>query len=160
MRKIFFSALIIFTSTSFAQNIMTPDLLWKLGRVSFLGLSKDKQFILFDVSTPDVDSNKFNHQAYKIPVTGGEVVPVAKADSFLVNTKVSPDGKYLISTEDVKLMSVYGSDFYPELTQTTAQIYTSLMYRHWDTYEDGKFSHVFLSDNDGAHSNKKDLMKD
>ena len=30
------------------------------------------------------------------------------------------------------------------------------MYRHWDTWEDGKFSHIFLSDvNDTA---KKDFM--
>jgi dipeptidyl aminopeptidase/acylaminoacyl peptidase len=53
-------------------------------------------------------------------------------------------------------MNVYGSDFYPDLTKSNVQVYNSLMYRHWDTWEDGKFSHVFLSGiNDTA---KKDLM--
>ncbi len=159
MKKYFFLLLLLTSINLFAQNIMTPELLWKLGRVSFLGISKDQQFVLYDVATPDVAADKINHQKYRIPIHGGDAMAVSNADSFLVNTKISPDGKHLITSEEVKVMNVYGSDFYPDLTKTTAQIFTSLDYRHWDTYEDGKFGHVFLSDNDSAHSNKKDLMK-
>src|SRR6478736_4944623 len=53
-------------------------------------------------------------------------------------------------------MNVYGSDFYPELTKSNVQVYNSLMYRHWDTWEDGKFSHIFLSK--VGDTAKKDLM--
>ncbi len=158
MRKVVLAGLIFICTNSFAQNIMTPELLWKLGRVSALGISKDKQYVVYDVAIPDVAANKINHQKYKIPVNGGDAVAISNADSLLNNPKISPDDKYIISSEEVKVMKVYGSDFYPDLTKTTAQIYTSLMYRHWDTYEDGKFGHVFLSDNDSAHSNSKDLM--
>jgi dipeptidyl aminopeptidase/acylaminoacyl peptidase len=158
MRKTILVVLIFTCITGFAQNIMTPELLWKLGRVSALGLSTDKQFVLFDVGIPDMNANKINHTKYKIPVNGGEATVITNTDNLLANSKISPDGKYIISSEDVKVMNVYGSDFYPELTQTTAQIYTSLMYRHWDTYEDGKFGHVFIANNDASQSNKKDIM--
>ncbi len=32
------------------------------------------------------------------------------------------------------------------------------MYRHWDTWEDGAYSHVFVSDFDGRFSDGTDLM--
>ena len=53
----------------------------------------------------------------------------------------------ILSDEEVKLMNVYGKDFYPELSKSNVQIYTSLNYRHWDTWEDGKFSHIFIARN-------------
>jgi len=40
---------------------------------------------------------------------------------------------------------VSGVDFYPALTRSDVLIYDSLNYRHWDTWEDGKFGHVILS---------------
>jgi len=72
------------------------------------------------------------------------------------NIHVSPNGKWKISDSDVKLMNVYGNDFYPALPKSNVQIYNSLMYRHWDTWEDGKFSHVFL--NAVNDTIRKDLM--
>ncbi len=136
---------------------MTPELLWKLRRVNPAGISKDKQYIIYSVGMPDVAQNKNVSQSYRIPLGGGIAEQISNADTMVYNTRVSPDGKWKLSDSDVKIMNVYGSDFYPELTKSNAQIYNSLMYRHWDTWEDGKFSHVFLSDiNNG---NKKDLMQ-
>jgi len=72
--------------------------------------------------------------------------------------KISPDGKYYISAEDVKIMDVYGNDFYKDLPKSNAQVYNSLMYRHWDEWEDGKFSHIFFANNDSAKTGSKDIM--
>jgi dipeptidyl aminopeptidase/acylaminoacyl peptidase len=142
-----------------AQNLMTPELLWKLGRVSGVGLSKDRQYIFYSVSTPDVANNKSKKQGWMVPVSGGAPVPINNLDSAVVNDKISPDGKYILTTEDVKLLKVYGKDYYPELSKSNAMIYTSLDYRHWDEWEDGKFSHVFLAPyNNGKAGEKKDLM--
>ena len=39
---------------------MSPELLWKLGRISPLGISKDEKNIIYKVSTPSVEENKSN----------------------------------------------------------------------------------------------------
>jgi dipeptidyl aminopeptidase/acylaminoacyl peptidase len=140
----------------FSQTSMTPELLWKLGRVNATGISKDKQYVIYSVSVPDVAQNKSNTKTYRIPVSGGNAELVSNADTLVYNKHISPDGKWKLSDSDVKTMKVYGSDFYPDLTKSNVQIYNSLMYRHWDTWEDGKFSHIFLTGvND---TDKKDLM--
>lgn len=150
--------LLLFVAPFFclAQNVMTPELLWKLGRLNAIGISKDKKYVVYLVSTPDVATNKSSTKSYRIPVTGGAAAEIVNADTLVPNTHVSPDGKWQISAADVKLMNVYGSDFYPDLPKSNAMIYNSLMYRHWDEWEDGKFSHIFL--NKTGDTAKKDLM--
>jgi Tol biopolymer transport system component len=61
------------------------------------------------------------------------------------NIRISPDGKYIAFTKDILIKPVLGKDLYPDLPKTTAHIYTDLTYRHWDTWEDGKFSHLFIA---------------
>lgn len=60
------------------------------------------------------------------------------------NVWVSPNGKYVAFSKDVLVRPVLGSDIYPDLPNTTAKIYTDLNDRHWDTWEDGKYSHIFV----------------
>ena len=62
------------------------------------------------------------------------------------NIKVSPNGRYVAYTKDVMVSPMMGKDIYPDLPKTTAQVYEDLSYRHWDTWEDGKYSHVFIAD--------------
>ncbi len=74
------------------------------------------------------------------------------------NVWVSPDGKYVAYSKDVMIKPVNGIDIYADLPNTTAKVYTDLNYRHWDTWEDGKFSHVFVVNlKDGT---TKDIMED
>lgn len=157
MKRILLGASLLFASVLVAQNRMTPELLWKLGRVSGIGVSKDKQYVIYSVSTPNVEENKSKRQVFALPVRGGDPILISNTDSALGQPKVSPDGKYIISSEDVKVVNVYGKDFYPELTKSKVQIYSSLMFRHWDEWEDGKFGHVFFASISNP-SDKKDLM--
>jgi len=146
--------------SSFAQNRMTPELLWKLGRVSGLGISKDGKYVLYSVSTPNADENKSSRKSYALPLAGGEPMAVINADSMLLNEKISPDGKYKISSDEVKIKNVTGKDYYPQLQRSNVYIFDNLTYRHWDEYEDGKFGHVFLTPlNNGVAGEAKDLMK-
>src|SRR6476660_7705819 len=91
--------LFIFSQTNQSTNptVMTPELLWKLGRVSGLGISKDGKYLLYSVSTPDVQTNKSKRFSYMIPVNGGVPVEIAKPDSLLANKNISPDGAYELS---------------------------------------------------------------
>ncbi len=156
MKRLCLLFLIIFPLYLFAQTTITPELLWKIGRVNGIGISKDKQYIIYSVAMPDVEQNKSTSKTYRIPVNGSVAEIIINADTLLANNHISADGKWKISDSDVKIMNVYGSDFHPELTKSNVQIYNGLDYRHWDTWEDGKFSHIFLSEmND---TTKKDLM--
>jgi dipeptidyl aminopeptidase/acylaminoacyl peptidase len=160
MKKLLFFLLISISAHLFAQQNLSPEMLWKLGRVSALGISKDKQFLIYSVNVPNVELNKGNSKTYRIPISGGNAEEISNANDLLVNNKISSDGKYIISTDAVKLKSVYGSDFYPTLTKSNVQIYESLNYRHWDTWEDGKYDHVFFAPLvNGKAGEATDIMK-
>ncbi len=142
-----------------AQNKLTPEQLWKLGRVSGLGMSKNNEYLIYSVSTPNLAENKSARKLYLIARNGGESVEIKNTDSFLVNSKISPDGKFMISSEGVKLMDVKGSEKYADLQKSNVFIYNSLNYRHWDTWEDGKFDHVFVAPMiNGKPGTAKDIM--
>lgn len=158
-------SLLLFTALSglfvFAQNNLSPEMLWKLGRVSPLGITMDKNFILFDVGNPNMENNKINHKTYKLPIGGGNAEMIENTDGLLKDNKISPDGKYKLVSKPVQILKVTGPEIYPDLQKSDVYVYTSLNYRHWDTWEDGKFDHVFLQPlNSETVSGEIDLMKD
>ena len=142
-----------------AQNLLTPELLWKLGRISAKGISKDGKYVVFSVGIPDIAQNKINSKTYKVSINGGNAELVTNESELLADDKISPDGKYKISSQDIKVMPVSGSDHYPELKKSNVLIYESLNYRHWDTWEDGKFGHVMVAPMvNGKPGKAKDIM--
>lgn len=158
-------SLLLFTALSglfvFAQNNLSPEMLWKLGRVSPLGITMDKNYILFDVGNPNMENNKINHKTYKLPIGGGNAEMIENTDGLLKDNKISPDGKYKLVSKPVQILKVTGPEIYPDLQKSDVYVYTSLNYRHWDTWEDGKFDHVFLQPlNSETVSGEIDLMKD
>ncbi|MBE2289582.1 MAG: S9 family peptidase [Chitinophagaceae bacterium] len=74
------------------------------------------------------------------------------------NVWVAPNGKYVAFSKDVLIKPMNGTDIYADLPNTTAKVYTDLNYRHWDTWEDGKFSHIFIADL--KEGTVKDIMED
>ena len=148
--------------TTSAQQILSPEALWKLGRVSTIGISKDGKSIVYKVATPSVEENKSNSKFYTIPVTGGNAVEIQEIDTkdLVVDKNISPDGRYILSSQEVKTENVLGKDFYPELDKSEAQIYDGLDYRHWDTWNNGTHNHVFFALNKGSKVTPFDIMKD
>lgn len=159
MKKLFVLPLILMLfclSFAFGQNgtlnntsgqqtdVMHPELLWKLGRVSAVGLTKDGKSVVYAVSIPDLDSNKFNTTYYMVSVKGGESKQIEHPETLVKDKNISRDGQYKIYDKTVKLQKVLGKDLYPELTQSTARVYNELSYRHWDSWSDGNYRHIFL----------------
>ena len=130
-----------------AQNMMTPELLWKLGRVTPLGISKDGKYIVYKITTPDVQENKLETKLYSLPVNGGNPTEIKDTAALLKDKNTSPDGKYMLYHNEVKIEKVHGKDFYPELEKSDVQIYDGLNYRHWDTWNEGKYNHIFYKEN-------------
>ncbi len=133
-------------ATVTAQNVLTPEKLWEIGRVSPLGISKDGKNILYKVATPSAKENKSTSKTYALPINGGTAIEVSDIKAFLHDKNVSPDGKYILKHQEVKLEKILGSDFHPELKQSNVQIYNGLNYRHWDTWNEGKHHHVGYSE--------------
>lgn len=143
------------------QNVMSPELMWQLGRVSPLGLSKDGKSVIYKVSTPNMDENKFSSKVYSVNINGGTSLEIPDYESLINNKNISPDGKFILSDKSIKIDNVHGFDRYPDLKLSTAQVYTSLDYRHWDTWNDGHFNHVFmLATNASKDDSGVDIMKD
>lgn len=130
-----------------AQQVLSPELLWKLGRVSVLGISKDGKSVVYKVAIPSVEENKSNSKFYTIPVNGGNATEVKDTKDLVADKNISPDGKYILSSQEVKINKVLGKDIYSNLDKSNAQVYNSLDYRHWDTYNDGSHNHVFYAEN-------------
>jgi dipeptidyl aminopeptidase/acylaminoacyl peptidase len=159
MKKLTLLAFIIMTMNSItAQNTLSPEMLWKLGRITPLGISKDGKSVVFKVATPSIEENKSNSKYYTVPVLGGSAAEVTDYKVLLADTNISPDGKYILYSDEVKIDNVFGKDYYPDLTKSDVRIYNGLDYRHWDTWNEGKFNHVFFKENK-AKSKGTDIMK-
>ncbi len=132
------------TNTNAQSAKLTPEQLWKFGRVNGLGISKDNQYLIFSVSTPNVDSNKSKRKTYMMATSGGEAVEIPNTDSVFIDPKISPNKKYYAGVKATKVMDIKGSDKYKDLQKSNVYVYNSLNYRHWDTWEDGLFDHLYL----------------
>jgi dipeptidyl aminopeptidase/acylaminoacyl peptidase len=77
----------------------------------------------------------------------------------------APDMSHIAYFTQVKV-DKSTQDLYPDLPKTTGKIIDGLNYRHWDTWEDGSYSHIFIAPYDAANSfanileKSTDLMKD
>lgn len=142
-----------------AQKTLTPEMLLEVGKVSPVAVSKDGKTVYYSVRNYDVATAKSTTKKYQMPLAGGNAMEIKSFDGLTKDKNISSDGKYSISSNDVKVKNVFGTDFYPDLKNSNVQIYDNLNYRHWDTWEDGKFGHVFLNTlKDGKVVDSLDLM--
>lgn len=158
MKTLFLSLILTFfiTPIAFSQEYMTPQKLIELNRVSPLGITEDQSKIVYAVSKVDVQANKKNTNYFTMALDGSDVREISDPSTLLKNKNISPKGTHKIYAEEVKIRDVFGTDHYPDLKQSNMMIYNELNYRHWDKWEDGKYSHVMLENLDG--SGKMDLM--
>lgn len=144
---------------SVGAQTMTIETLLQLGKVGAMGITKDGKSIIYSVRKYNAAEGKATTKTYSMPIAGGTATEIDNADALLPNSRISPDGKYSISSKDVKVKNVYGKDKYPELTKSDVMIYDDLNYRHWDTWEDGEFGHVILNTLTGGKiTDSLDLM--
>jgi len=141
-----------------AQNVMTPEILIQLNKVSGKGISKDGKSIIYTVSKYNKELNSNSTKIYSKPLIGGEPIEIKEYISLLNNKKSSPNGNYIIKTEEIKLKNVEGSDFYNDVSNSNVQIYDALNYRHWDTWEDGAFSHILYKSTQIENDEFTDIM--
>lgn len=186
-------------SVSQAQNPLTPEQLWQLGRVSVEAVSSDGKYVIYGVTRYNLEENSSEKNLFRIPAAGGtaeqltfekggeSVVHVDKATDAILylhkgqlselhatgkeakqlttveeplqNVRISPDGKHILFTRAVPLKKMHSTDRYPDLPKSDAYVYDDLNYRHWDSWADGKFHHVFYASyNNGEIGEPADIM--
>src|SRR5690554_6886623 len=146
MKKAAFMLAFFCASFLYSQNMMTPELLWQVKRVSPLGISADEKDIYYSVTIPNIEEDSFDKKYFKTPITGGKFMEVEEDDVDVPNKNLSPDGKYLLLHKPVHVNDVMGKDIYKDLDKSDGYVFTSLDYRHWDSFNDGSFNHVFYKD--------------
>lgn len=153
MKKIIFLLAFLCAGIVFAQKTMTPELLWQVKKVSPIGISADGKELFYKVSTPNMAENSFDSKFYKMPVTGGNFTEISKEEAKVTDKNLSPNGQFLLIDKPVQVKDVTGKEIYNDLPKSDAYVYTSLDYRHWDTWNDGTYNHVFYKDvNTGAET--------
>lgn len=185
---------------------LTPELLFKLGRVNNPQLSPDGKTVLYEVKNYDVATNKGTNIIYTISLPLGKPVAVSESAQNAFDVQWRPDGKkitFLSATSgsvqlwemdangnnktqvsavegginaykyaptlnqiayasDVKL-DQSPADIYPDLPATKdARIIDGLFYRHWDSWHDYAYSHLFIASytNGKITGDAVDIMKD
>ena len=159
MKRILLATLSVIATTATAQDkVMTKELLWQLGRVSPVGITEKGDYLIYKVGTPNVENNSIDYKTYQVTLDGKRIIELEKTDGLFKDRNLSPDGKYKLSAEEVKVNNVLGKDRYPNLTEANVYVYDALDYRHWDKDNDGSFSHVFVTN---LETNEKiDILQD
>jgi len=161
MKKIIITFVIVLISNLIMaqKSNMTPERLIQLGKVSGKGISKDGNQVVFGVSKYSFKTEKKTNSTYLVDINGGKVMKIAKKDADLSEKAISPNGKYKIVVKNEKLQKVSGSDFHPDVKNSNVMIYDELNYRHWDTWEDGNYSHIMYKSNTDKKGKLIDIMK-
>ncbi len=116
----------------------------------------DSKIVLF------VSGRSGSSQVWRIRIDGGEAQQITEQPLDVSNLVVSDDGAYIGFT-----MEVYPGKT-PEETKAkldeikeqkiSGRVYDSVFIRHWDTWKDGRRSHLFVMPIDGGEA--VDVMKD
>ncbi|RQO29987.1 S9 family peptidase [Taibaiella sp. KBW10] len=177
------------------QQLLTPETLWKLGRVSAQAPLPDGNTLLYTISNTDLVTEKSNKTQYLLNVSTGESKPttILQGKQFVqwdknglyalndgslfvskdngvtwtrihsglkeaTNVRIAADGKTIAFSMPVALGKVKGNAKYNDVPNSTAYIFEDLDIRHWDYWNDGSYSHIFLTSVNS--SEQKDIMKD
>jgi len=144
-------------------NVRTTDLaanrgrtdLWVIG-LDGAGLARLTEHEAADVNgrwLPDgsvvfLSSRSGSMQVWKVAAKGGKATQLSDFPLDVGGLCVFPDGRRLLLTFEVypelaTLAETAARDAEREANPVKARVYDELLFRHWDTWEDGKRSHVF-----------------
>ena len=178
-----------------AQEVMSPETLWKLRKISVQGASPDHSLVVYRTSQTDLETEKNVHKIYLLNTSSSQSVPFDLGKKSFIqwdkngiyaledgkiyrsndngkswkefyiigkdaqNIKVSPDGQKVAFSKEVQLEKIYSKDKYSDVPNSSAQVYTDLNHRHWDTWYAGKYNHIFVVSVKENPNTAKDLLE-
>ncbi len=176
------------TAEEIERGVLTPEIMWKFGRLGGAQLSPDGQQIVYTITRYSMEANKGVSNIYIVSTGGGEPVeltgnatndfspswtPDGKRIAFMstrsgtaqvwemnhdgtgvsqitnipdgINSYMySPTGDNILYTKNVQIDKVT-TDIHPDMPKANVRIIENLMYRHWNFWRDGSYSHIFIA---------------
>lgn len=178
-----------------AQNVMTPEKLWTLNRLSVSEVNPIGNTLIYSVVKTDLETEKNdikhfvfnvdksshspidlgqkvivqwdknglyakdNHCIYLSKDAGNSWTEFYKIDDEAQHITISPDGKKIAFSKPVKVENILAKNKFADTPKSTAQIYNDLNYRHWDTWNEGYYNHIFVVRTSEDVSAAKDLLE-
>jgi dipeptidyl aminopeptidase/acylaminoacyl peptidase len=100
-----------------------------------------------------------SYQIWEMNPDGSGKTQISNINGGVNGFLYSPDMKRILYIADVKLDNTV-QDIYPDLPKANARIIDDLMYRHWDSWHDYAYSHIFVAAYDnGTIVNPTDIMQ-
>lgn len=97
-------------------------------------------------------------QAWRMNGDGTGKQMISDVEGGINSLSFSPSGDKVLYTKDIQIDKTT-IDMHPDLPAADGRVISDLMYRHWDTWEDGAYSHIFVAGfEDGKFSGGIDLM--
>ncbi len=106
-----------------------------------------------------LSSEKNGVQVWEMNPDGSGKAQVSNIIGGISSFSYAPSLKYILFVKRVKIDQNV-QDMHPDLPEANVLIYDDLMYRHWDSWSDGHYNHLFLAHyEDGMISYDYDIMK-
>lgn len=113
-----------------------------------------------------LSSRSGSSQVWRIRPGGGEAEAVTRLPADVNGFRVFPDGKHLVVAVEVwpdarSIADSVKRDEERAKSKVKARVYEQLLFRHWDHWEDGKYSHLFVwtsPEAGGRADDARDLM--
>lgn len=170
------------------SNKITPEILWKIGKLGEFDASPNQKQILYSVTYTNIEENnsytdiyvydgdkksnkqithtKYNErsaawrpdgkrisyissqtgdmQLWEMNVDGSSPKQISNIKGGITGYKYAPDLSKILFTIPVKLDTTI-HDLHPDLPHANARIENDIMYRHWDHWHDGSYSHIQIA---------------
>ncbi|MDX1286287.1 MAG: hypothetical protein R3182_14810, partial [Draconibacterium sp.] len=98
-------------------------------------------------------------QLWEMNPDGSNPKQISNIAGGISGFKYSPNLSKILYTKSVKLDNDI-HDLFPDLPKANARLETDIMYRHWDTWHDYSYSHIFVADySDGKIGKGIDIME-
>ena len=98
-------------------------------------------------------------QLWQMATDGSSAKQITNIEGGIEGYGVAPSGDKLFYVKKVHAADTKSSDIHKDMDKSKARIYDDLMARHWDYWDEGDYSHIFVADltADGV-KNDKDII--
>ena len=100
--------------------------------------------------TEDVIIYLFKGDLWTMGLNGENPTQLSQTEGKLANVRISPDGKHILYSKEVLVKNIHSKDKYTDLPESDAYVYDDLDYRHWDSFNDGRYNHPFVATYDNG----------